>query len=280
MLQKSNHIGYFCHKCRTYGFLPSHVFQHFIESFNVQPIAPNIDQGFTGECSTCRSLAQIGFSPSTCQPITTQTGRAPNILETIREQSLKGGTDSSIILLQDKDLILPEQEDIYVPNQRIITDIAEIHGTIPKLIELIKEDQSYLYRITTREFEQIIAEIFSSHGFSVELTKKTRDGGKDVIAITKQCTLGIETKYFVECKRHAIDSKVDVSIVREVYGVHNERDGPNKSIIVTTSTFSPDAIKFAEEKATSKWALSLKDVSDVMQWIRNYKPLDILKGTP
>jgi len=172
--------------------------------------------------------------------------------------------------LDDSPIWLPPAKNIIVPDQRIVTDLSEISNTIPQLINLIKEDSSYIYRISTREFEQIIAEIFKRQGFDVTLTKRTRDGGKDVIAINKNA-LGLETSYFIECKRHALESKVDVGIVREVYGVHSSRNGPNKSIIATTSTFTPDAIKYASTELRSRWDMELKDINDVLLWIRNYK---------
>jgi restriction endonuclease Mrr len=172
--------------------------------------------------------------------------------------------------LDESPIWLPPAKNIIVPNQRIITDQSEISNTIPKLINLIKEDSSYIYKISTREFEHVIAEIFKQQGFDVKLTKRTRDGGKDVIAINKNA-LGLETSYFIECKRHSLESKVDVGIVRHVYGVHSSRNGPNKSIIATTSTFTPDAIKYATTELRSRWDMDLKDIDDVLSWIRNYK---------
>ncbi|MCG5526323.1 restriction endonuclease [Ectothiorhodospira haloalkaliphila] len=165
---------------------------------------------------------------------------------------------------------LPPAKQINVPESRFITDISEIKNTIPQLIKLIQEDSSHIYRITTREFEEIVAEIFRAQGYQVTLTKRTRDGGKDVIAIHRNI-LGLETCYFIECKRHALDSKVDVGIVREVYGVHSTINGPNKSVIATTSTFTPDAIQYVNNEVISRWDMELKDIQDVLQWIRNYK---------
>lgn len=40
-----------------------------------------------------------------------------------------------------------------------------------------------------RLFEEMIAELFDGFGFKVELTKKTRDGGRDIIAIMTAKTL-------------------------------------------------------------------------------------------
>jgi HJR/Mrr/RecB family endonuclease len=172
---------------------------------------------------------------------------------------------------EDDSLIytFPEPE-IYIPSKTIITDVSDLRNTIPDLIRLIQEDESYLHHISPREFEEIIAEIFRNQGFEVELTKRTRDGGKDVIAVRRDF-LGITMKYFIECKRYSETNKVDVSIVRSLYGVHSGINGPNKSIIATTSTFTQDAIKFASTMLRSEWDMELIDRNAVLQWIRAYK---------
>lgn len=84
--------------------------------------------------------------------------------------------------------------------------------------------------------------------------------------------MGIDTCYFIECKRYSIDNKVDVGIVREPYGVHSSRNGPNQSIIATTSTFTPDAIKYTQNDLRSKWDMYLRDIDDVLAWIKRYQP--------
>ena len=71
---------------------------------------------------------------------------------------------------------------------------------------------------------------------------------------------------YIECKRYAADNKVGVGIVREVIGVHHIRK-PTKSIIVTTSFFSKDAIKEAEAMESQ---LDLKDFTDIKAWLQRY----------
>ena len=101
-------------------------------------------------------------------------------------------------------------------------------------------------------------------GFSVELTKATRDGGRDIIA-------NIKTKIwnflaYVECKRYSPDNKVGVGIIREVVGVHHLRKA-TKSMIVTTSFFSKDAEKEAKLVENE---LDLKNFNDIKDWLKAY----------
>lgn len=138
--------------------------------------------------------------------------------------------------------------------------------TIQDIIFEIKENPGLIRDITHREFEELIAELFKENGFQVELTKRTRDGGKDIIAISTD-KLGTRLKYFIECKHYAETNKITVDLVRQLHGVKNIKDGPNKVIFVTTSSFTSDARRFAEEEASSSWDISLYDFKDIISWI-------------
>ncbi|EKN5932276.1 restriction endonuclease [Yersinia enterocolitica] len=148
-------------------------------------------------------------------------------------------------------------------------DIIELYRTIPELINSLKVAPDLIRDIPPREFEEVVAEIFKKNGFIVELTKRTRDGGKDIIAVKKD-SLGIPSKYFIECKRYAKENKISVDIVRSLYGVKNTKNGPNKAILVTTSSFTPDARKFVENEATSEWDMTLIDYYKLLEWINEY----------
>jgi HJR/Mrr/RecB family endonuclease len=148
-------------------------------------------------------------------------------------------------------------------------DLAPVIDAISELIEAIKVTPEKIRKITPRDFEEIIAAIFRKKEFSVELTQKTRDGGKDIIAISTD-KLGIKVKYFIECKHYAENNKVDVNIVRALHGVKHQKDGPNKTIVVTTSSFTRDAKKFVENEISSNWDMSLADYDQVIQWIQEH----------
>jgi HJR/Mrr/RecB family endonuclease len=121
-----------------------------------------------------------------------------------------------------------------------------------------------LYELTSRKFEELIASILKDFGFDVELTKATRDGGRDIIAYIKNAVCSYMT--YVECKKYSADNKVGVGIIREVAGVHHLRQ-PNKSIIVTTSFFTKDAV---EEARKIEQQLELKDFDAIKMWLGRY----------
>lgn len=148
-------------------------------------------------------------------------------------------------------------------------DVLQFYDSIPELISALKSSPYLLRELTSREFEEVVAEVFRGKGFTVDLTKKTRDGGKDIIAIHTD-GLGIQSKYFIECKHYAEDNHIGVGIVRALHGVKNTKDGPNKTILATTSTFTPEARKFVENEIESKWDMTLADYDDIVKWLNDY----------
>jgi restriction system protein len=97
------------------------------------------------------------------------------------------------------------------------------------------------------DFENLIRELFekefSKNGGEGKITQASRDGGVDAIAFDPDPIRG--GKIVIQAKRYT--NVVGVSTVRDLYGtVHNE--GANKGILVTTSTYGPDAYEFAKGK--------------------------------
>jgi restriction endonuclease Mrr len=140
----------------------------------------------------------------------------------------------------------------------LVTDINT------ELKRYLKKHPEVLYDLIPRKFEELIASILEDIGFEVELTQATRDGGSDIIAYIRNAVCEYLT--LVECKKYSPENKVGVGIIREVTGVHHIKHA-TKSLIVTTSFFSPDAIK--EAKAFEN-QLDLKDYEAIKSWLRKY----------
>ena len=114
--------------------------------------------------------------------------------------------------------------------------------------------------MSPRDFEFFVGDIFKKLGFSVKVTKATRDGGQDIIATKAE---PIPFTLIVECKHWGEKHKVDVSVVRSIYGVQTAMQA-NQSIVVTSSKFTKDARKFAEERKT---LMALWDIDDLIELI-------------
>jgi restriction system protein len=145
-----------------------------------------------------------------------------------------------------------------------------VHEIRPVLViaydELIREIAKHpqnIYNISPRRFEEIIAYILEQFGFTVDLTAQTRDGGSDILAVTKD-TLGITTSYIVECKRYAKDNKVGIATARAIYGV-KAAQRKDHAIIATTSFFTRDAVTFSRNPEVIN--LHLRDFNSVIGWI-------------
>jgi restriction system protein len=164
---------------------------------------------------------------------------------------------------------------LYVPEEkRIITDLCD---SASALLQELHRNPDTIFAISPREFEEIIAHIFSMHGFTVDLTKRTRDGGKDIIAFNTD-RMGVTSKYLIECKRYAPSRPVGVAVVRALYGVQRN-EGANKAIVATTSRFTSAAKAFATKKDSTQWAMDLKDIRDIREWLAAAaNPLRLPKG--
>ena len=73
-----------------------------------------------------------------------------------------------------------------------------------------------LQEITPRQFEELVCELFERKGYNVQLTKQTRDGGKDLIVLNNS-VLG-DLVIYAECKKKAPKHPVNVGLVRQLYG--------------------------------------------------------------
>jgi hypothetical protein len=117
--------------------------------------------------------------------------------------------------------------------------------------------------INRRRFEELVAELFGGFGYEVELTKRTHDGGRDIIAIKRS---EVQVKYLIECKSPDPGGYVSVRPVRELLGVKTD-ECARKAILATTAYFSKEARLLYEKH---QWELELKEYEDLKEWIRLY----------
>ena len=92
---------------------------------------------------------------------------------------------------------------------------------------------SDLKRMHPFKFEDYVAKLYKNMGYSVKQTKRTGDGGKDMVATKNGQT------YFVECKRYS--DPINVHKMRDFVGACVLGGKDVKGIYVTTSSFTNDA---------------------------------------
>lgn len=134
------------------------------------------------------------------------------------------------------------------PVRPILTINREDHRFVEaySVVETL-DDRTNLAAMDWVDFENLIRELFekefSKNGGEVKITQASRDGGVDAVAFDPDPIRG--GKIIIQAKRYT--NVVGVSAVRDLFGtVHNE--GANKGILVTTSTYGPDAYEFAKGK--------------------------------
>ncbi|RKS23767.1 restriction system protein [Pseudomonas sp. WPR_5_2] len=242
-------IEYECHKCKIQNSIPVDDFSIECTGGSERSMGPEsiYELIYDLTCTKCGNEISLSFEASEYPT---------EILNFILDNST--GADT-----------LSEPGIQYLQELYQAEDLDLLWQSIPDLITALKSNPALIREISSRDFEELIAEIFRKKGFHVELTKRTRDGGKDIIAISTD-KLGIKSKYFIECKRYAEDNKVGVEVVRALHGVKHTKEGPNKTIIATTSSFTKAAKDFVDNEISSSWDMALADFDQIMKWINSH----------
>lgn len=147
----------------------------------------------------------------------------------------------------------------------IVTSSLEKINPVRPIYQLNKEDKRFIkskqvdskfeqdYNLAAmpwEDFEHLVAQLFewefAKGGIEVRVTRASRDRGVDAILFDPDPLKG--GKYVLQAKRYT--NVVDVSSVRDLYGtVMNE--GANRGILITTSSYGPDAYEFVKDKPIS-----------------------------
>lgn len=136
----------------------------------------------------------------------------------------------------------------------------EAYDEYAKAEALLEYHREQIKRMSPRDFEFFVADIFKKLGFSIKIMQATRDGGRDIIATKAK---PIPYTLIVECKHWGEKHKVNVSVVRSVYGVQMAMQA-NQSVVVTSSKFTRDARKFAKEREN---LMTLWDMDDLLELV-------------
>lgn len=249
MWQFVGEIEYECSSCSSYGEIP-------IDEFNCERLG-----------GSERSMGEEEIYELSCTFGCDDCVRPISLAFEVSEYPI--GLINFIIDKCDGATALNEPDIEYIREIYSARDLFDLYNSVSELVIALQAEPAFLTDLEPRQFEEVTAEIFRDKGFEVELTKRTRDGGKDVIAFHKD-QLGIRSKYIIECKHYSDTNKVGVDIVRALYGVKSSRSGGNLGIIVTTSTFTSGAREFIENEATTNLDLTLADKEQLLEWLKGY----------
>jgi hypothetical protein len=123
-------------------------------------------------------------------------------------------------------------------------------------------------------FEQFVAECLASRGFEdVRLVGRNARTAADILAIQHIESTDVRLRYFVEVKRWK--DQVGVEVIDRVIGaMTSEGDewGWHLAMIVSPAGFKSFR-KYSRESLKSK-RIELRDKSDIIGWLRDYRPSD------
>jgi len=100
--------------------------------------------------------------------------------------------------------------------------------------------------LSGKEFEQFLKWFFEELGYIVRLTSLTTDSGVDLVIVKN------EEKIAVQAKRYKRTNKVPNSVILKTRG-GQDIHGCDRSMIVTTSFFTKQAIKEAKQLKIELW---------------------------
>lgn len=112
------------------------------------------------------------------------------------------------------------------------------------LLDKVANNPEILYQITPYQFEKLVCGLFERNGYDVQLTKRTRDGGKDFTILNN--SLPGNLIIYAECKKYAPKHLGNIGLVKELCGTV-EADRVTAGIMVTTFYFSRDARRFRKK---------------------------------
>jgi hypothetical protein len=144
--------------------------------------------------------------------------------------------------------------------------ITRVEAVSSDLVQRVSADPDLLRRLTPRQFEEVMAELYSRQGLTVELTPPTRDGGVDLYVV-QHTSLGRRLTV-VDCKQYRNDRLLGVGMVRQLLGTVATREA-SAGVLATTSFFTRGA---KELQAKYPFRLALQDYHDLVRLIERAVP--------
>jgi len=140
-----------------------------------------------------------------------------------------------------------------------------------EIIDAIAKNPEVLQDITRNDFERLMAEIFARMGFHVDLYRASKDDGIDFLAVDvgkgEIVIKAVQCKHPDKGKEGKKARTLPAATVREIYGVA-KANNLGGAIAITSSTYSPEAKRFAELKPDE---IQVANAKDICHWIRHYR---------
>lgn len=95
-------------------------------------------------------------------------------------------------------------------------------------------------KLNPHEFETFCARVLNAHGYQVMTTRKTNDGGKDLVGINDR-----NEQVFGEVKQYTKSNKIGRPYLQKLKGAMIDSN-VQQGIFITTSDFTKEALTYAK----------------------------------
>jgi len=129
-----------------------------------------------------------------------------------------------------------------------------------EVVRRLQADPRQLHELHPAAFEDLVARIFESEGYTVEMNKawNQADGGVDIVAVRMDGLVPIRAA--IQCKRYSMTNRVTAEPIRSLAGVL-DRYKAHAGVLATTGYFTGSAI---EEARNYIWRVGLRDYQAIV----------------
>lgn len=149
------------------------------------------------------------------------------------------------------DSSINNRHDLRELEQTIKEKKAYLDGELSKFKELEKKYAKYWLNLSGYQFEKEVAKLYEAHGYDVQVTKGSGDGGIDIFLEKAG------RRYGVQCKNH--HKAIGPAAIRDLYGAMSY-EGLDAGIFIASSGYTKGAKEFARNKA-----ITLLDINNVLR---------------
>jgi HJR/Mrr/RecB family endonuclease len=159
----------------------------------------------------------------------------------------------------------PEQSEVFSGGELVLPEtqmeIARLSPSFGVLARILSGGIE-LDRLHWREFEELLADLLTRDGYSVELGPGTKDGGKDLVAIKDMGELGMFASVW-QAKKLTRGRKLQEHVLRELADTRDEMKA-GKGVIATTTYLTKGALN---RVTRDRYILGKVDRDDLLGWI-------------
>ena len=147
---------------------------------------------------------------------------------------------------------------------------VELVDLTPQLVQLLASEPRRLFDLNPEVFENLICNRLDRMGYELARVGSStyhKDGGVDIVAWPRASPIPFFVAVQVKHTRRP-ERRIGPAPVRELLGTVQQH-GFNAGLLVTNTSFTPDAAWIAERRAI---LMRLRDFDDLARWLRDEYP--------